>query len=197
MAADGSGLTLLADAGSQPAWSPDGTRIAFLGASNQQGNVQISVVQPDGSGLTQLASVDGFSDYANGPVWSLDGTRITFIACGAVGQTGCDIYVVDADGSALRNLTNSAADDREPAWSPDGARIAFTSCSQSCGVHVIEADGSGLTLLADGSSFPAWSPDGTRIAFNGDGGIYVMNADGTGVTRVAEDGYNPAWQPRP
>ena len=117
-----------------------------------------------------------------------------------------EIYLMNADGTALVNLTNDAASDINPAWSPDGSRIAFASNRDgNFEIYVMNADGTGpanLTNHATQDHIPAWSPDGSRIAFtsNRDGNteIYVMNADGTGpvnLTNHAELDEQPAWSP--
>jgi Tol biopolymer transport system component len=79
-----------------------------------------------------------------------------------------DIYVVDWDGTGLRQLTNDAAFDRGPRWSPDGKRIAFMSTrGGSWDIWTINADGSGLSQLTKGAGAhePVWSPDGSRMTY--------------------------------
>jgi TolB protein len=129
-----------------------------------------------------------------------------------------EVYVMNADGSAQRNLTRNAAGDNSPAWSPDGRKIAFVRNND---IYVMNADGSGrrwLTHIPGMDLVPTWSPDGRKIAFVsrrkrcpsepddrlayvcGNAEIYVMNADGTGqrnLTRSPAYAYysSAAWSP--
>ena len=133
--------------------------------------------------------------------------RIAFVSNrgGELGAAHIDIYVMNADGSGVVQLTDNRAADWEPSWSPDGRRIAFAS-DRGGGweVYVMNADGSGIVQLTynrvnDGG--PNWSLDG-RIAFHsdrdGDWEVYVMNADGSGVVQLTDnralDGH-PSWSP--
>ena len=121
-----------------------------------------------------------------------------------------EIYLMKADGTALRRLTNHAADDWSPALSADGQRITFTSSrdAQVPGMHniyVMNADGNGLTRLTWNQAwdeYPAWSPDGTQIAFvttaDNNAEIFAVNMDGSGSRRLTynqSDEHDPAWSP--
>jgi Tol biopolymer transport system component len=101
-----------------PAWSPDGTKIAFV-SSRDGDNFEIFVMDADGSDPVNLTN-NAASDFV--PAWSPDGSKIAF-ARSLDGNP--DLYVMNADGSGLKRLTKGAADDFSPAWSPDGKKIAF------------------------------------------------------------------------
>ncbi|HEY0378486.1 MAG TPA: hypothetical protein VGC87_16345 [Pyrinomonadaceae bacterium] len=119
-----------------------------------------------------------------------------------------EIYLTDADGSGVVNLTNNPAYDWEPAWSPDGTKIVFNSDRSGAEeVWLMDADGGNPTRLttsgSNGVNF-AWSPDGTQIAWQnwdsstGNYDICVINADGTGFSNLnndAEDQDKPQWSP--
>ncbi len=117
-----------------------------------------------------------------------------------------EIYVVDANGSDLKRLTEEPADDRHPVWSPDGSKIAFESQRDgNWELYVMDSDGSNVVRLISNlrdDQYPAWSPDGTEIAFesNRDGHreIYSMFPNGQrqmNVSRSPEDEIRPEWSP--
>ena len=172
-------------------------KIAF--DSNRNGNEEIYVMNPDGSGLSQLTFSSGADSY---PEWSADGTRIVF---DSDRDGNHEIYVMNADGTGQTNLTNDPNVDLVPTWSPDGTKIAFTSRRDGNEeIYVMNADGTGQTNLTNhpaGDAQPAWSPDGAKIAFeslrSGVAQIFVMNTDGSGVTQLTTSGSNGGanWSP--
>ena len=199
--ADGSGGTVLAYLDDtfepRPAWSPDGSKIAFFYDQSSSGG-QIFLINADGTGMRQFTT----SGANIGVAWSPDGSKI---ALSAYGGSGYDIFVKDVNGSGLAQLTTTAgATDRAPAWSHDGGRIAFVSNRDGNDeIYVMNADGSGQTRLTTDPGVdyaPTWSPDGSQIAFHSDRSgalqVYVMNADGSGLTQLTTDptgaGY-PSW----
>ena len=94
-------------------------RIAFW--SNRDGNVDVYVINTDGSGETRLTNNAAIDTQ---PDWSPDGTKIAFTS----NRDGnSEVYVMNADGSGQTRLTNNLGFAGTPAWSPDGSRIAFTS----------------------------------------------------------------------
>jgi Tol biopolymer transport system component len=199
MNADGSGVTQLthtsAAAERQPAWSPDGKKLAFV--SNRVGNDEIYTMNADGTGVIRVTH-DTAGDSA--PSWSPDGTKIAFRNND---QSTGGIYVMKVDGKGVTRLTGGWA----PAWSPNGAKIAFLArtgpfCSSS--IYIMKSDGSEVTPIA-GACLPlrlSWSRTG-KIAFDPYHGapnreIVAVNADGSGRTfltfNTVQD-ESPSWSP--
>jgi Tol biopolymer transport system component len=152
--ADGSGdVRLTHQAAFQPAWSPDGTRIAFVAL----GDSDIFLINPDGTGEVNLTQ--GFAE-DDGPAWSPDGSRIAFTTDpGQALESG--IAVMNRDGSGRMNLTNGGFD-FEPGWSPDGTRIVFTRSEDTdTEIYVMNADGRSQTNVSKrpetGESTPHWN----------------------------------------
>jgi Tol biopolymer transport system component len=191
-------LTNPDDVDFSPAWSPDGTSIAFT--SIRDGSSEIYVINADGTNqlnLTNHPAIDG------GPEWSPDGTRIAFHR-GRQGEA--DLYVMDATGGNPLALTNQASGNAFPAWSPDGSHIAFQSMRDGdTEVYVMDSDGGNVIRLTQKpgfDGFPSWSRDSSRIAFvsdrDGNNEVYVMNADGSNpvnLTVSPANDFRPTWSP--
>jgi Tol biopolymer transport system component len=135
--------------------------------------------------------------------YSPNGARIAF-------QAGSEIYVMNANGTGIVNLTNHPAHDTDPTWSPDGASIAFWSTrSGNAQLHIIPAAGGAATQITFYESLggtaihPDWSPDGQWIAFlwtgsSDDGELYRVRPNGSELTRLthtAAGESSPSWSP--
>ena len=187
--------------GADPAPSPDGQAVAFVGNSGNF-NYDIYVTQLDGSGITRLTTDINLDD---SPTWGASGQ----IAFRSERFRGDDILVVSSNGGAEASLStddppNAVFLDRAPAWSPDGARIAFGSNRNgSTNIWVMDADGGSKSAFTAGSSQsePAWSPDGTMLAFRGEAGgeldIGILDVEGGSTVYVDLPGaqWTPAWSP--
>lgn len=169
----------------------------------------------DGSNPTRLTDDIAWDSCSE---WSPDGQQIAFTS----DRNGnVNIYVMDADGNDLKQLTD-LDHASYPAWSPDGRRIAFMSVRRlgDYDIYVMNADGSDLTRLAEGLDFGdwadwdgwwvlmrpreqlSWSPNGehllTMSGHDGSLSIYVVNADGGGLTRLTDSSstdWFPSWSP--
>lgn len=189
-----------------PAWSPDGKKIAF--ASNDGvdleagGNLNVYGMNTSGSGAVKLTD---HPKYNANPVWSPDGKKIAFVTDR---NSNLDIYLMNVDGSEQVNLTDNPGPDLSIIWSPDGQKILFVSERDGNGeIYIVNADGSELTNLTQRSgSFdqsPSWSPDGKKIVFasteNEQSDIFVMNADGSGQVNLTHTpkayDITPKWSP--
>jgi Tol biopolymer transport system component len=186
---DGTGLRRLAEDARGPAWSPDGSKIAFVTPSG------VYIMNADGSGRRFVTSAPA-SGWAASLAWSPDGTRIVFSDAGG-------LAVVNADGSGRKRVITASSGVYifAPAWAPDG-RILFGKRSGDLGEICsldpkgpIDPDGQGWTVVAATASPPSsssfsLSPDGKWLAIWDEGSSRLIRtpAGGSGTAIVLVDG---------
>ena len=202
--ADGTGMTnLTAGYGAEWswAWSPDGSRIAFV--SHDDG-VQKLYVRTVG-GAEPLAVAEGI-ERDEGWAWSPNSIQIAYVSL-KDGDT--DIYLADVAAGTSRNVSNDALGSSRPRWSPTGTHVAYDvqwedSNGRHADVYITPATGGdAVNVTKDGSSRGgSWSPDGSQFVFvtsrSGDDEIYVSDGDGRNPVRLTNNPANdrdPAWSP--
>jgi TolB protein len=186
-------------ADTEPAWSPDGKRIAFV--STRESGPDIWTMKPDGSDVQQLTKKSGGCTNLR---WSPDGKSIAFVSA----KSGREqVYTAEVATGKVAQLTSTALPSKQPAWSPDGKKISYTTFGGRWNGHVMNADGSDSKQVSGtlGGVDMAWSPPGDRIAFtdvrevNG-WRLFVMDADGKNARLLNKKGNTygnvyPQWSP--
>lgn len=178
-----------------PAWSPDGSLIAF--SSNLNGNDDIYTIEPNGTNLHQLTN----SAHDEGEVcWSPDGTRLIF----ASNQSGNNaISLMNIDSPVQTRLGDSIRA-TSPDFSPDGSQICYEGrINGNRDIFLMNSDGTDVTRLTtnEANDFgPSFSADGSQILFNskreGTYDIFIMNADGSNIVRLTDSELHetrPTW----
>ena len=194
MNADGSDVTRIPNTkfGRYPKPSPDGARLAFF--AERDGQTDIYVINADGGELKNLTSSNSIDET---PSWTADGGTIAFQSDRAwrnadpeyaetADHPNFGIFLIDSDGSSIRELTGSAFNDENPSISPDGEKVVFQRYVNDglaiATLDIATGEDRLLTSPSGASGSPAWSSSGNRIVFDalddGNFDIYVMDADG-------------------
>jgi TolB protein len=184
-------------------WSPRGDEIAYGSGSGLQ-----RIIRTDGSRPRPVFHRPGG---LGEPRWSPDGARLGFaglVRRGRFVDRYAGIYVANADGSNLHQVTSHAYNEYGFAWSPDGRWILYGRANRE-GIYVIGADGRNNHRLTRDSPTPSlspalsWAPDGRSIAYEADRtgkcDIYLIGADGHNkvqLTSSAASDTAPSWQPQ-
>jgi AraC family transcriptional regulator, transcriptional activator FtrA len=206
-------VAFISDAFSEPTWSPDGQKIAYVRSTNDGTTDRSHIWIANADGTNQTPITKDMPGNQSMPAWSPvlpDGTqRIAFVQDLNLKPR---IWTMLPDGSGARQLGSMTdAYDIQPAWSPDGRTIAFqrTTASIAGDLWLMNADGSNeralLPLGLSGSQLsPQWSPDGRMVAFTSNHEsaatyqIFTVWADGTKLARRTfdtTDKATPAWLP--
>lgn len=203
MESDGSVVTRLTNnfvPDGWPRWSADGSKIVFQ--RDEGGEADIFSMTATGATQTNLTNHPAGDEH---PGWSPDGTQIVFDS--DRDGTGSDIFVMQADGSGVTQLTfETSLNAYAPTWSPDGAKIAFVKQGSGTDeIFVMDANGSNqrrLTRNQESDQSPNWTPDGRRLAFSrcDDGGfcqLIAINVRSRAERPLTGGPFelNPAWSP--
>jgi TolB protein len=184
-----------------PAWSPDGSRLAF--ASHRDGNWEIYIYDMN-SGETTRMTYD--LSFQAGPQWSPDGQWLVYESYQG---NNLDIYTIPLDNSQLPiRITDNPAPDFSPSWSPDGRRIAFVSWrdgNQDVYIFSLDDPRDAASINVTNTptrqeDYPTWDPSGEMLAFSAlDEGlekVFVKPADDPEtIAQVMNIGRTPAWSP--
>lgn len=192
-----------------PAWSPDGRRLAYV--STRDGQTDIYVMELASGAVRRLTDSGGWN---GNPTWSPDGAWIMFDSArdGTSRSTHNNfrnLFVIRPDGTDLHRVTALPRYNGIPSWSPDGSLIAFHSDRDSEGhLYLMKPDGSEQrTLTTWLGAYSKWSPDGRSIVFSGSdpafgGGpdvtwsVFTISASGDGLRQLtSESDFWPDWSP--
>src|SRR5262249_33492102 len=191
--ADGSGLTQVTHDGNGhlfARWSPDGHRFVLMSGSPEKATTVITTMRTDGSDEVSLTDDIPFESYQ--PEYTPDGKQIVFAS--QAGGLVSAVWIMNADGSNKRRLTDAPLEAGGPDISPDGKRVTFYSQQNTprpAAVWVMNVDGSSQHRLTPLGLYPIFSPDGTKLVFTkgtlaggGPINLYTMNSDGTHVKKI-------------
>jgi Tol biopolymer transport system component len=185
-------LTLQPGYARPEAWSPDGSRLAFVSERD------IHVIDADGSNLRRIFFPGSDGDLS----WSADGSQLVFVCV----FSSAEICITDIEDGYPRRITNTDGYEISPVLSPDGTKIAFmANYVGNWDIYVMDINGNNLLQLTDhrgDDSTPIWSRDSSRIAFlthrDPTFNIYVINADGSELSLLNDElaaEFDVPWSP--
>jgi TolB protein len=206
-------LTTIKGDESSPEWSPDGSRVAFVGRPT--GNDDVYVVDADGGNLRQLTATAACEDT---PTWSRDGQQLVVASKVDCKDESSSLVLLNSNGKGEPKVVVKAPA-LWPDWSPDGQHLVYMAANSTGDDSVIvvsDPDGTNAQPLElpgiNTPSEPSWAPDSHRIAFvsptntydhenpaDANEDLYLTDADSTRVERVTttagNDHWPPAWAP--
>jgi Tol biopolymer transport system component len=166
-----------------PAWSPDGSRLAYSAVDLGNNTSVVYLANPDGSGPAPLSSPAGTS-YST-PSFSADGQQLALIRMdNTTGQRS--LVVTDLTGNSVRTIDTNGMEPASPEWSPDGGKLALSARDTNTNksqIYTVNPDGSDFRPVTSGqftALAPSWTPDGTQITYQriaADEEAWIVRAD--------------------
>ncbi|MEQ8171333.1 MAG: hypothetical protein ABRQ38_20750 [Candidatus Eremiobacterota bacterium] len=210
MYANGTGVTRLTYnkyADIAPSFSPKGDKIAFCSDRKEKLLFGLFIMNPDGTDQKIITSstnvIEKSPDWLNNDFLVFERTYINM-----KGMKQCNLFMINKNGSDLRQITNSDYQDHTPSCSRDGSKIVFTRIdgTRHSKIYIINSDSTKLKRLTHDDFYndegPSWSPDGQKIVFSswrGKRHLYIINIDGTNLHEALQpcplDDIDPCWSP--
>lgn len=161
------------------------------------GASRICVINADGTAYRQIT----FNGTVYQPAWSPDGSRLLYVSQPSLNAAD-SVFVMSADGTGIKQLTDRQCASESPSWSPKSEEIAFVKyddnkiCKGVAGIYLMHSDGSNQRRLTDRGEQPMWSPDGSKIAYIYENNVYLLNLDDLLSTKASTTfSHSPTWSP--
>jgi hypothetical protein len=187
--ADGTSAGVRIPGASDPVWSPDGSKLAYVTAAGD-----VYRANADGSGATLVAA------NASNPTWAPDNATIAYVRF-----DGVNYHIYERSGSGVETqLTTGTGDEGDPAFSPDGTKLAFESKASAAGTYDVyvqtltgsaQVPGSPFVATASDDTVPSWAPNGAALAIQEGTTIYRVAYPGGAATSIASPALDPSFSP--